>query len=57
MVPGILGGAVRRLAFAVLGNEEAFRANLFFENVAVNRGLEARVFDDEDKALEWLRTD
>jgi len=56
-VPGILGSAVRRLAFVVLGNEEAFRANLFFENVAVNRGLEARVFDDEGKALEWLRLD
>jgi len=54
-VPGILGGAVRRLAFVVLGNEEAFRANLFFESVAVNRGLEARIFADEAKALEWLR--
>lgn len=56
-VPGILGGAVRRLAFVVLGNEEAFRANLFFENVAVNRGLEARIFDDEVKAMEWLRAE
>jgi len=54
-VPGILGGAVRRLAFVVLGDREAFRANQFFENVAVNRGLEARVFDDETKAMDWLR--
>jgi hypothetical protein len=54
-VPGILGGAVRRLAFVVLGDREAFRANLFFEDVAVNRGLEARVFDDEAKARDWLR--
>ena len=54
-VPGILGGAVHRLAFVVLGDEEAYRANLFFENVAVNRGLEARIFDDEAKALAWLR--
>jgi hypothetical protein len=54
-VPGILGGAVRRMAFVVLGNREAFRANLFFENVAVNRGLEARIFEDEAQALAWLR--
>jgi hypothetical protein len=54
-VPGILGGAVRRMAFVVLGNREAFRANLFFEDVAVNRGLEARIFDDETKAMDWLR--
>jgi len=54
-VPGILGGAARRLAFVVLGDREAFRANQFFENVAVNRGLEARVFDDEAKAMDWLR--
>lgn len=53
-VPRILGPSVRRLAFVVLGGEGAVRANLFFENVAVNRGLAGRVFDDEAKALEWL---
>ena len=26
----------------------------FFENVAVNRGYQLRVFDNRDKALEWL---
>lgn len=53
-VPRILGPTVRKLAFVVLGSEEAVRANLFFENVAVNRGLAGRVFDDEAIALEWL---
>ena len=28
----------------------------FFENVAVNRGLRIRVFDELEEALEWLRT-
>jgi len=53
-VPVILGGAVRKLAFVIAGGEEAMRANLFFENVAVNRGLDGRVFDDEAAALDWL---
>jgi len=53
-VPGLLLPAVRKLAFVVLGGDEALRANLFFENVSVNRGLAGRVFDDEAKALEWL---
>ncbi len=53
-VPRILGPTVRKLAFVVLGGEDAVRANLFFENVAVNRGLSGRVFDDESQALEWL---
>ena len=27
----------------------------FLENVAVNRGFQLRVFDETDKALEWLK--
>lgn len=27
----------------------------FFENVAVNRGYQLRVFDNMDRAIEWLR--
>lgn len=53
-VPGLLLPSVRRLAFVVLGGEAALRANLFFENVSVNRGLAARVFKDETEALAWL---
>jgi hypothetical protein len=53
-VPRVLGPSVRKLAFVVLGGEEAVRANQFFENVAVNRGLMGRVFDDEAAALDWL---
>ena len=28
----------------------------FFENVAVNRGFDLQVFDDIDKAIEWLKS-
>ena len=27
----------------------------FFENVAINRGFNVHVFDDIDKAIEWLK--
>ena len=54
-LPGILAGSVRKVALVVLGGEEALRANLFAENVAVNRGVHGRVFDDEARALAWLR--
>ena len=53
-VPGILGPDVRRLAFVVLGGEEALSANRFFEDVAVNRGLAGRVFGEEAEAIAWL---
>ena len=55
-VPRILGNAVHRVAMVVLGGEEAVRANLFFENVAVNRGAFGRVFEDEAQALAWLKS-
>lgn len=56
-LPEILAGSVRKVALVVLGGEQALRANLFAENVAVNRGVNGRVFDDEARALAWLRED
>lgn len=53
-LPAVLGGAVRKVAFVILGGEEALRASFFAENVAVNRGLNGRVFADEGAALAWL---
>ena len=50
---------LRRLAelekAAVLDKELTEEQHRFLENVAVNRGYNFRVFDDRDKALEWLR--
>jgi hypothetical protein len=37
-------------------NEESRQVNLFGETVAVNRGFsQIKVFDDENKAVEWLQ--
>ena len=44
----------RRLAYVVLGGDEAFKALKFGETVAVNRGQVTRVFEDEQSALDWL---
>jgi len=54
-LPAVLGGAVHRIAFVIRGGEEERKVSLFAENVAVNRGLNGRVFADEDAALAWLR--
>jgi hypothetical protein len=47
-------GAVDRIAYVVRGGEEALQVNRFAEDVAVNRGLTVRVFDDEEAARLWL---
>ena len=44
----------RRLAYVVLGGDEAFHALKFGETVAVNRGQVTRVFADEAAAVAWL---
>ena len=44
----------RRLAYVVLGGSEAVGALKFGEDVAVNRGQVARIFDDEPTAVAWL---
>jgi hypothetical protein len=37
-------------------NEESRIQNLFTENVAVNRGYNIKVFDNETSAIDWLLT-
>ena len=44
----------RRLAYVVLGGDEALTALKFGETVAVNRGQVTRVFEDEPSAIDWL---
>jgi len=47
-------GAVDRIAYVVGGGGEALEVNRLAENVAVNRGLDVRVFADEESARRWL---
>jgi hypothetical protein len=42
---------------AVLDKELTEERHRFLENVAVNRGFNIRMFDDADKAMEWLRSE
>lgn len=50
--------AVRRvLRAAILDRHENIERIRFFETVAVNRGLNVKVFADEDHAREWLLAD
>ena len=42
-------------AIAVLGNEEIIDKNRFGETVAVNRGVNVRVFLNSEEALGWLK--
>lgn len=47
--------AVRRvLRSAILDRQENIERIRFFETVAINRGLNVKVFADEDLAVEWL---
>jgi hypothetical protein len=55
-LPALLGGAVHRIAFVILGGAQAMKVSQFAEDVAVNRGLNGRVFADEQSALAWLRS-
>ncbi len=50
--------AVRRvLKSAILDRPENIERIRFFETVAVNRGLNVKVFADEKKAIQWLLGD
>jgi hypothetical protein len=40
---------------AILDHPENIKRIRFFETVAINRGLNVKVFDDEDRAIEWLQ--
>jgi len=41
-------------SFAAVGNEPVVDPNRFTETVAVNRGLNVKVFTEMDKAIRWL---
>lgn len=43
-----------KVAYVVLGGDEALHALKFGEDVAVNRGQTTRVFADEPSAIAWL---
>ena len=40
---------------AMVGNPQEQEQNQFVENVARNRGLNLRLFDNRDDAVHWLR--
>jgi hypothetical protein len=42
---------------AILDHTENVERIRFFETVALNRGLNVKVFDDRGSAVEWLRSD
>ena len=45
---------IPRIRLAVLGDEPIIHPHRFGEIVATNRGANARVFTDEQMALDWL---
>lgn len=47
-------GARDLVRSAILDLTENIERIRFFETVAVNRGFNVKVFDDEEKAVEWL---
>lgn len=51
---GIQGALIFRHHFKVAVVYRKEELNLFAEDVAVNRGLNTRVFSDMDTAMEWL---
>ena len=53
-LPALFTGVVDRFAFVVHGDAEALQTNRFVEDVVVNRGVRAQMFQDEDAALRWL---
>ena len=55
-LPAMFQGTGVNAAVVIRGTEEAVRDNRFAEDVAANRGLRIRLFDDEAAALAWLRS-
>jgi hypothetical protein len=45
----------RTIAVAMLARPDQISPDSFFENVLVNRGVNLRVFSDQEEALEWLK--
>jgi len=42
------------VAFVVIGERQWLEENRFGADVAANRGLNIRVFDSEQPAMDWL---
>ena len=40
---------------ALVGREDQMLHNNFVENVAVNRGVNLKIFTDADEAIDWLK--
>ena len=53
-IPPLFRATPVKLAQVVLGDDQSKSANRFAEDVTVNRGINARNFDDEAAALAWL---
>ena len=53
---GKLAQSLREIKTAFV-RQELTRDDLFYENVAVNRGFQLRAFDTVYKAIEWLKQD
>ena len=51
---GIQGAIIFRRLEKIAAVYRKEEMNLFLENVAVNRGLNIRIFSDMDTALKWL---
>ena len=50
--------STRVITQAAIVDRKEFEANYrFFENLAVNRGFNLRIFSDAEQALSWLGTD
>jgi hypothetical protein len=45
----------RSIRIAMLGREDQVLPDKFFENVAVNRGMDLKLFTDIDEAVGWLK--
>jgi hypothetical protein len=51
---GLTQDAPGNIRLALVVKEERKEIGKFFENVAVNRGLDVRCFTDRDEGLKWL---
>ena len=46
---------LRYIPTAILINEINYSAFIFFENTCYNKGIKLKVFEENQKALEWLK--
>ena len=53
---GKLTGKIPSCRYAIVGNPPLVDPDRFAETVAVNRGLNVKVFTDWEKTIEWLES-